>query len=109
MLEMMTGLRAVDPKRANGQQNLVEWVKPSLSNKKKLLKGIMDPKLEGQYSLKAALQTAQLALKCLQPEPKNRPSMKDVVVALGDIQSIQSRSKQSNNKRCSSNNQSTMS
>ncbi|KAK9990008.1 hypothetical protein SO802_024993 [Lithocarpus litseifolius] len=36
LLEMLTGLRALDPSRPSGQQNLVEWLKPSLSNKRKL-------------------------------------------------------------------------
>ncbi|KAK7293504.1 hypothetical protein RJT34_16371 [Clitoria ternatea] len=48
LLEMLTGMRALDTKRPTGQQNLVEWVKPCLSNKK--LKTIMDAKIEGQYS-----------------------------------------------------------
>ncbi|KAG2694244.1 hypothetical protein I3760_08G132800 [Carya illinoinensis] len=54
LLEILTGLRALDTKRPGGQQNLVEWLKPSLSNKRKL-KTIMDTRMEGQYSSKAVL------------------------------------------------------
>ncbi|KAF7829050.1 putative serine/threonine-protein kinase PIX13 [Senna tora] len=90
LLEMLTGLRALDTKRPSGQHNLVEWVKPYLSSKRRL-KTVMDAKIQGQYSLKAASQAAQLALKCLQPEPKNRPSMKEVVEALEDIESIKTK------------------
>lgn len=96
LLEMLTGKRALDTKRPTGQQNLVEWLKPCLSNKKKL-KTIMDARIEGQYSPKAALQAAQLTLKCLEPEPRNRPSMKDVVEALEGIEAIQEKSKESKN------------
>ena len=92
MLEMLTGLRALDQKRPTGQQNLVEWIKPSLPDKRNL-KNIMDARIEGQYSLKAASKAAQLTLKCLQPEPKNRPSMNDVLKALEGIEAIKHKRK----------------
>lgn len=92
MLEMLTGLRALDTKRPSGQQNLVDWSKPHLSSKRKL-STIMDVRMEGQYSPKAAFQAAQLAFKCLEPEPKNRPSMKDVVDTLERIEAIKGKPK----------------
>ncbi|CAL0313242.1 unnamed protein product [Lupinus luteus] len=98
LLEMLTGMRALDTKRPTGQQNLVEWVKPNLYNKKKL-KSIMDARIESQYSFKAALQAAQLTLKCLEHDPKNRPSMKDVVESLEAIEAIQDKSKESKNRK----------
>ncbi|GAU48740.1 hypothetical protein TSUD_192390 [Trifolium subterraneum] len=96
LLEIMTAMRALDTKRPSGQQNLVEWVKPFLSNKKKL-KGIMDARIEGQYSPKAAIQAAQLSLKCLENDPKQRPSMKEVLESLEAIEAIQVKSKESKN------------
>ncbi|GLU19671.1 hypothetical protein SLE2022_359070 [Rubroshorea leprosula] len=87
LLEMMTGLRALDTKRTSGQQNLVEWLKPSLSNRRKL-KTIMDVRIVGQYSSKAALQAAELTLKCLETDPKKRPPMKEVVEALERIEAL---------------------
>ncbi|XP_022740754.1 probable serine/threonine-protein kinase PIX13 [Durio zibethinus] len=87
LLEMMTGLRALDTKRPPGQQNLVDWLKPTLSQKRKL-KTIMDVRIEGQYSSKAAMQSADLTLKCLEHDPKNRPSMKEVLEALERIESL---------------------
>ncbi|XP_073219419.1 probable serine/threonine-protein kinase PIX13 isoform X2 [Cicer arietinum] len=92
LLEMLSGMRALDRTRPPGQQNLVEWGKPLLSNKKKL-KNIMDGKIEGQYSQKAAIQAAQLSLKCLENDPKQRPSMKDVLESLEIIEAIQVKSK----------------
>ena len=82
---MLTGKRAVDANRRSGQQNLVEWLKPSLSNKRKL-KSIMDIRMEGQYPTEAALLAVQLTLKCLESEPKNRPAMKEVVETLKRIE-----------------------
>ncbi|CAK8561924.1 unnamed protein product [Lathyrus sativus] len=89
LLEILTAMRAMDTKRPSGQQNLVEWVKPFLSNKKKL-KGIMDGRIEGQYSQKAAIQAAALSLKCLEGDPKQRPSMKDVLESLEAIEAFKS-------------------
>ncbi|XP_014507006.1 probable serine/threonine-protein kinase PIX13 [Vigna radiata var. radiata] len=87
LLEILTGMRALDTRRLTGKQNLVEWTKPYLSSKKKL-KRIMDDKIEGQYSPKAALELAQLALKCLEHDPKQRPSMKEVLEGLEAIENM---------------------
>ncbi|RZC67382.1 hypothetical protein C5167_011064 [Papaver somniferum] len=87
LLEMLTGLRALDANRPSGQHNLVDWLKPSLSDRRKLVR-IMDQRLEGQYPSKGAALAAQLSLKCLAPEPKNRPGMKEVVESLEHIQAI---------------------
>ncbi|GFS37645.1 protein kinase superfamily protein [Actinidia rufa] len=84
LVEMLSGLRALDTSRPSGKHNLADWVKPYLSERRKL-KNIMDSRLEGKYPSKAALQIAQLALKCLGPEPKTRPSMKEVVETLKRI------------------------
>ncbi|OVA19573.1 Protein kinase domain [Macleaya cordata] len=87
VLEMLTGQRAHDTNRPSGQHNLVDWLKPSLSNPRKLRR-IMDPRLEGQYPAKGAIQAGQLILKCLEPDPRKRPSMNEVVEALEKIQAM---------------------
>ncbi|KAJ9172564.1 hypothetical protein P3X46_015788 [Hevea brasiliensis] len=92
LLEMLTGLRALDTKRPSGQQNLVDWLKPILSQRRKL-KDIMDVRIEGQYSSKAMLQAAQLTLKCLESDPRSRPSMKEVLEALEQIDAIKEKRK----------------
>ncbi|KAK2977194.1 hypothetical protein RJ640_008819, partial [Escallonia rubra] len=81
LVEMLTGLRALDLKRPIMQQNLVEWAKPFLANRRKL-KNIMDSRLEGKYPSKAAVHIAQLALACLRSDPKTRPPMEVVVETL---------------------------
>ncbi|KAL3539147.1 hypothetical protein ACH5RR_002513 [Cinchona calisaya] len=86
LVEMLTGLRALDTNRPNGQHNLADWIKPHLSDRRKL-KNMMDSRLEGRYPSKAAVQIAQLVLTCLGPEPKTRPSMKEVVETLERIES----------------------
>ncbi|RWR78507.1 Protein kinase domain-containing protein [Cinnamomum micranthum f. kanehirae] len=87
-LEMLSGMGAFDPQRPSGQENLVEWAKPYLSNWSEVLSRVMDWRLEGHYPSKGAVRAARLILRCLRPVPRNRPSMKEVVEALEQIQAI---------------------
>ncbi|VVB10162.1 unnamed protein product [Arabis nemorensis] len=87
LLEVMTGLRAHDPRRPNGQESLVDWLRPELSSKHKV-KRIMDQGIKGQYTSKVATEMARITLSCIEPEPKNRPHMKDVVDVLEHIRRI---------------------
>lgn len=93
LVEMLTGLRALDTNRPSNQHNLVEWIKPHLSDRRKL-KDKMDSRLEGRYPSRAAVQIAQLALSCLGPEPKTRPGMKEVVEKLEQIEAANERPKE---------------
>ena len=81
LLEILTGLAALDPHRPSGEQSLVDYKKSSLNDKKKLRK-IMDPGLGDRYPITAAFQIAQLILRCLESDPKNRPSMEEVLDTL---------------------------
>ncbi|KAJ8572106.1 hypothetical protein K7X08_008617 [Anisodus acutangulus] len=93
LVEMLTGLRALDTNRPSNQHNLVEWIKPHLSDRRKL-KDKMDSRLEGKYPSRASVQIAQLALSCLGPEPKMRPAMKEVVEKLEQIEAANERPKE---------------
>ncbi|KAK3000834.1 hypothetical protein RJ639_020692 [Escallonia herrerae] len=90
LVEMLTGLRALDTNRPSGQHNLVDWIKPLLADRRKLT-NIMDSRLEGKYPSKAAVHIAQLALTCLGPEPKTRPPMKEVVETLERVSAVNER------------------
>ncbi|KAM1024002.1 hypothetical protein ACFX2I_037211 [Malus domestica] len=92
LLEMLTGLQAVDSNRPSCAYSLVDWARPSL-HKKKLLKNIMDPGLGEEYSLTGAFQAAELILKCLEPDPKSRPSMEEVLTVLEKINEIKKKPK----------------
>ncbi|XAR72012.1 Non-specific serine/threonine protein kinase [Bertholletia excelsa] len=85
LLELLTGRRTLDNNRPNGEQNLVEWAKPYLTNKRRILH-VMDARLSGQYSIGGALRVAALAVKCLAAESKYRPTMDEVVKALEQLQ-----------------------
>lgn len=92
LLEMISGLRALDPSRQKDMVNLVNWAKPLLPDRRKLSQ-VMDSGVEGQYNPKGALLAAQLTLKCLNGDPKSRPSMKEVVETLEQIESMKNKVK----------------
>ncbi|XVE88620.1 hypothetical protein DITRI_Ditri19aG0084200 [Diplodiscus trichospermus] len=81
LLELLTGSRSVDKNRPGREKNLVEWARPMLKDPYKL-DGIMDPRLEGQYSTEGARKAAALAYQCLSNHPKSRPTMSNVVKVL---------------------------
>ncbi|KAK0603133.1 hypothetical protein LWI29_001718 [Acer saccharum] len=92
LLELLTGLRAIDSNRSGEQRKLVDWLKPMLSQRKKL-KTIIDVHMKGQYSAEAVFQAAELSLKCLESDPRSRPSMKEVVEALKEIEALNNKTK----------------
>lgn len=81
LLELLTGRVPVDMKRPSGEGVLVSWALPQLTDREKVVQ-IMDPALEGQYSLKEVIQVAAIAAMCVQPESDYRPLMADVVQSL---------------------------
>ncbi|XP_058729925.1 probable serine/threonine-protein kinase PBL10 [Vicia villosa] len=85
LLEILSGRRVVDKNRPQRQQNLVEWAKPYLPSKRKILR-VMDNRLEGQYELDDAYKVATLSLRCLATEAKLRPNMDEVVTNLELLQ-----------------------
>ncbi|KAH9321030.1 hypothetical protein KI387_015669, partial [Taxus chinensis] len=84
LYELLTGRRSMDKNRPKSEQKLLEWVKPFLSESKKFPL-ILDPKLEGKYSLREAQKIAYLAHRCLVKQPKARPKMSEVVKQLKRI------------------------
>ncbi|CAL9053643.1 unnamed protein product [Musa banksii] len=85
LLELLTGRRSVDKARPSKEQSLVDWARPKLNDKRKLLQ-IIDPRLEDQYSVRAAQKACSLAYYCLSHNPKARPLMSDVVETLEPLQ-----------------------
>ncbi|KAF2306567.1 hypothetical protein GH714_019496 [Hevea brasiliensis] len=85
LLELLTGRKSVDKTRPSKEQSLVDWARPKLNDKRKLLQ-IIDPRLENQYSVRAALKACSLAYYCLSLNPKARPLMSDVVETLEPLQ-----------------------
>ncbi|MCO5591132.1 hypothetical protein L7F22_045113 [Adiantum nelumboides] len=84
LLEILTGKRSMDKTRPSGQHNLVEWARPFLNDKKKLV-WLVDPRLNGEYSGKGFQKAARLAARCLCRDPKARPSMEEVLRILSPL------------------------
>eukprot|EP00850_Spirogloea_muscicola_P017451 SM000150S01710 [mRNA] locus=s150:105212:108081:- [translate_table: standard] len=61
--------------------SLVDWAKPYLLDKRRMYK-LLDTRLEGNYSIRAAARAVGIATACLNQLPKERPSMSRVVKEL---------------------------
>jgi hypothetical protein len=94
LLELVTGKRALD-RSFPEDINIVSWVRSVLSSYEdeddtagpivdpKLVDELLDTKLREQ-----AIQVTDLALRCTDKRPENRPSMRDVVKDLTDLESF---------------------
>lgn len=80
LLELLTGRKPVDHTMPRGQQSLVTWATPRLSEDK--VKQCIDPKLKGEFPPKAVAKLAAVAALCVQYESEFRPNMSIVVKAL---------------------------
>jgi pto-interacting protein 1 len=80
LLELLTGRKPVDHTLPRGQQSLVTWATPKLSEDK--VKQCVDARLLGEYPPKAVGKLAAVAALCVQYEANFRPNMSIVVKAL---------------------------
>ncbi|GKC75476.1 probable serine/threonine-protein kinase PBL8 [Tanacetum coccineum] len=85
LLELLTGRRSFDKTRPMKEQSLVDWARPKLKGKKKWLL-IIDPRLEDQYSTRAAQKACILAYYCLSNNHKARPLTTNIVETLEHLQ-----------------------
>jgi hypothetical protein len=65
----ITGRRPIDRNRPKSEQELLEWVKPYISDVKRF-PIIVDPRLEGHYDLRSMTKLASVANRCLVRMPK---------------------------------------
>ncbi|KAF9594755.1 hypothetical protein IFM89_034738 [Coptis chinensis] len=87
LYELITGRRPLDRSRPKSEQKLMEWIKPFLSDTKKF-QLIIDPRLQGKYSVKSVLKLAAVAKKCLMRHPKARPKMSEVLQLVKQIEIV---------------------
>ncbi|CAH9114907.1 unnamed protein product [Cuscuta epithymum] len=81
LLELLTGRKPVDHTLPRGQQSLVTWATPRLSEDK--VKQCVDGRLnQEEYPPKAVAKMAAVAALCVQYEADFRPNMSIVVKAL---------------------------
>ncbi|KAK6129484.1 hypothetical protein DH2020_036773 [Rehmannia glutinosa] len=87
LLELLTGRKNLDSRHTKEERNLVKWSRPFLSDDCRLSL-IMDPQLKGRFPPKAARTVADIAQRCLQVDPSERPTMRTVVEHLKTIQDM---------------------
>ncbi|PWA56467.1 Concanavalin A-like lectin/glucanase, subgroup [Artemisia annua] len=83
-----TGIeRALHKTLDEEQRNLAKWAKKSIREGN--VKNIIDSDLRGQISPKCLKEFVRIAERCLQSDPKQRPTMAEVVVSLESITFLQ--------------------
>ncbi|KAJ9179660.1 hypothetical protein P3X46_008006 [Hevea brasiliensis] len=87
LLELLTGRKNLDNRHPKEERNLVKWSRPFLADDCRLSL-IMDPQLKGRFPVKAARTLADIALRCLQKDPLERPTMRTIVEHLKVIQDM---------------------
>lgn len=87
LLELLTGKKNLDSRHPKEEWNLVKWSKPFLADDCRLSL-IMDPLLKGRFPAKAARAVADIAQRCLQKDPSERPTMRTIVERLKFIQDM---------------------
>lgn len=87
LVELLTGRPAIDKTRPSGEHNLVDWARPYLREKRKVLR-IIDPRLDGMFPAKGAQKAAALAFQCLSENPRTRPLVSFVVEALEPLLTV---------------------
>lgn len=81
LLELLSGRKPVDMSQPPGEENLVTWARPLLTNREGLEK-LVDPSLAGTYDFDDMAKVAAIASMCVHPEVTHRPFMGEVVQAL---------------------------
>lgn len=86
LLEIITGKKPVDPSFPD-EQHVIQWVRDHLKSRKNPV-DIIDQKLQGNpdTQIQEMLQSLGIALLCTSNRAEDRPTMKDVVALLKEIQ-----------------------
>nr|XP_016441111.1 PREDICTED: receptor-like kinase TMK3 [Nicotiana tabacum] len=85
LMELVTGLAALDEQRSEETRYLVEWFWQIKSNKGNLIASV-DPALDAKEDIHESICTmAELAGHCTARDPNHRPDMSHVVNVLGQL------------------------
>ncbi|BBM97814.1 hypothetical protein MPTK1_1g08560 [Marchantia polymorpha subsp. ruderalis] len=77
LLEIICGREPLTGNRAPDEYNLIAWAKPYLLAK--TYEGIVDRGLQNNYNSRSMSLVASLALRCIERDSKNRPTMLQVL------------------------------
>ncbi|XP_010537029.1 PREDICTED: phytosulfokine receptor 2 [Tarenaya hassleriana] len=83
LLELVTGRRPVEVCKGKSCRDLMSWVFQMKADKRE--EEIIDSSVRGNSNEKAVLEMLEIACKCLDHEPRRRPSIEEVVSWLEGI------------------------
>ncbi|KAK4774453.1 hypothetical protein SAY86_009388 [Trapa natans] len=85
LLELLTGKMPLDPGLGEAM-DIVEWVRMKIRDNNKAVAEALDPSIAGQSKplQEEMLMVLRIALLCTAKLPKDRPSMRDVLIMLGE-------------------------
>ncbi|ESQ40611.1 hypothetical protein EUTSA_v10012782mg [Eutrema salsugineum] len=81
LLELLTGRKAFDSSRPQGEQLLVKWASTRLHDRRSL-EQMIDGGIAGTFSSRVASQYADIISLCTQVEKEFRPAVSEIVEAL---------------------------
>ncbi|XP_051132665.1 probable serine/threonine-protein kinase At1g01540 isoform X2 [Andrographis paniculata] len=77
IMEVITGRSPVDYSRPAGENNLVDWLKTMVGDRRS--EEVVDPKLPKQPPSKALKRVILVALRCVDPDAQKRPKIGHVI------------------------------
>ncbi|XP_073008376.1 protein STRUBBELIG-RECEPTOR FAMILY 3-like isoform X2 [Typha latifolia] len=78
LLELLTGRIPYDSSRPQAEKHLVRWASSQLHDIS-TLKRMVDPSMNGRYSIRSLSRFADIISRCIQRGPEFRPPMSEVV------------------------------
>jgi len=81
LLELITGKKPVEESEFEEGMNIAGWVKKMTKSERGGVVKIIDPKLSS-FPMEEAMHLFFVALLCLQEQPVQRPSMREIVYML---------------------------
>ncbi|WCJ25423.1 Protein kinase superfamily protein [Euphorbia peplus] len=87
LLELITGRRPVDASQPMGDESLVEWARPLLTEAldSEDFTALVDPRLENKYVAREMFRMIEAAAACVRHSASKRPRMSQVVRALDSL------------------------
>ncbi|XP_074285938.1 putative serine/threonine-protein kinase PBL21 [Silene latifolia] len=81
LLELISGRKAFDSNRTFREQNLVNWSRPFMKDRRKFVQ-LADPAMKGFFPLRCLHHAIAIAAMCIQEQPAFRPLIPEVLEAL---------------------------
>ncbi|KAJ4752770.1 Proline-rich receptor-like protein kinase PERK8 [Rhynchospora pubera] len=90
LLELISGRKPVDTSRPLGDESLVEWARPLLTQalETRTLEQLIDPRLEENYNKVEMLRMIEAAAACVRHSASRRPRMSQVVRVLDSLSDV---------------------